>query len=298
MATTHQDTMSVTPITGFGNQGAAAPYKSEDITYALQPLPALGNIEVASNRLARESIMNAWNQDQFSGLEGIDPREELQRKTFIDEKGVQRKCSGFILHPIIDAELINIKRRRYQDHVLISNQYNALGIRKHTYKIALDRVADNQPVRLPAQRPSLAFVPVRITDPSTSNSQLELSRPRYAVDYQDSERSLTPLSEPEEEELDKGNDGKRDKDIEQVERDELEEDMDAEDEDDVDGMEVDYDVLDRTDNQSDEDLANADDSSSDNGQEDDSSEYAEVVKFLNDETRKVCAPQTECKFSI
>jgi hypothetical protein len=80
MAMTWKGTMSITPITGFKNQGAQAPYKQE-ATYALGLLPALDNIEIASNHLAQESIMESWNLDQYLGLEGIDPREQLAWKT-------------------------------------------------------------------------------------------------------------------------------------------------------------------------------------------------------------------------
>lgn len=261
MATTRQGTMSITPITGFGNQGAPAPYKEEEATYALQPLPALGTIEVACNRLARESIMNAWNQDQYSGIEGIDPREELRQKTFVDESGIKRPCGGPILHPIIDEEFIKVRRARYQDHESISMQYDILGIRKHIYKTVQDKIANQHISPLPPQRPPLAFVPVR---------QQNINRSIYAKGHDKELRSLSPLTvlESSDEEGGLGTDHNvcdvssiiiesedevdlpasgAEGDLEEEAGDEL---MD-EDNSGVDDAEVDYDVLGRADSPSD-----------------------------------------------
>jgi hypothetical protein len=185
MANTRLGTMSITPITGFGNQGAPAPYKDEEATYALQPLPALGTIEVACNRLARESIMNAWNQDQYSGCEGIDPREELERKTFVDENGIKKHCGGFILHPIIHDKYIKVLRSCYQDHLSISTQYDILGIRKHIYKTTQNKIANDSIARPPSQRLPLAFIPVQ---------QQDARLPIYAEGRGESVRSLSPLT--------------------------------------------------------------------------------------------------------
>lgn len=158
MATSRMGTMSIAPITGFGNEGGPSPYKNEEITYAGQPLPVLGNLTVARNRLVRESIMQKWNHDQYSGVEGLDPLTELLGSSFLDEQGKRIKCVGPIFHPRVDVEKLDDMRARYRDHANISAQYDTLGMRKVTYKKTQAALLTTAAALPPTERPKLLFV--------------------------------------------------------------------------------------------------------------------------------------------
>lgn len=191
MAATRLGTMSVTPVTGFGNEGAYAAYKRAEASYARQPLPALGTKTVACNRLARESIMQKWNQDQYSGVEGRDPREELRSTSFIDEHGDRVMCQGNILHPIEDAEIIRIGRARFQDHKNISLEYDVLGMRKTTYKAKQASIKQKLNPSLPTQRPPLNLL--SSSEDAATGTSLKRKQPTQNDFGSTSDHELTSL---------------------------------------------------------------------------------------------------------
>jgi hypothetical protein len=99
---------------------------------------------------------------------------------------------GIILHPIVNADYIQVQQGCFQDHASISAQYNILGIRKHIYKAIWDKITKVQAPSLPTQRPPLAFVPINepIQVSPAPNNPLQIDWPIYARDL----RSLFPLS--------------------------------------------------------------------------------------------------------
>lgn len=177
VATSRKGTMSIMPLTGYGNEGMPAAGKKEENNYALQPLPSLGTMSVARTRLAIEHIMHQWNSFEHGDMICIDPREQLRRGGWKDQNGREHRFEDVkIYHTIEDAKELAIRRGRYLSHLYISRDYDCIGVTKATYRAKQAGMDKPTPAALVPEQPRLVLMqgiqtplkrPQAVTDTST-----------------------------------------------------------------------------------------------------------------------------------